>query len=677
MKVARTFLFVTFLAASSGSAQEVAAALFSNTASVGETVKLAVTVRGARGAELPQTLTVKGLQINLANRSTQFEMHNFKMSSVLTYTYTVVPEVAGEFTIPSIDVRVEGKTFSTQPMKLLVSGVSPMPQTPTPTQSTGPIPSTTPSTSTNNSEQFFADIIPSKKTAYVGEAVPVELRFYFNTRIGGQVGEFPGGMAGTGFARVQEFSKAVKREQVVNGANYTVFCFQTTIIAVKSGIMSIPEATLEARLQLPAKGLEDLGNVNSDVILKTTPVQIQIMPLPKDAHPVSFSEAVGKFTMEATVSHKITSAGEPVILNVTVYGKENLGAILAPVLTDNEGWQRLSITEHFMSADTLQFSYALIPKRDRSQTPRVAFSYFDPGTAKYETLISPPIAVDAKAIPEPVSPSISPIVDPPNEVSLDLGGGVKVEMLWIPVEGSDGTAMIEIGNFAERNSKEPVHSETISGPFRRTGKGFGYYLGKTEVTEAQWAAVTGQGRKAQTSVTEKTFLEIQSFIETLNSKSGQFAQFPQTRDGSPGVIRLPTEAEWEYAARGGSCPDYSAKDPYKGDIERHEVFAEAGSGGRAKQVASFPPNPLGLHDMLGNAREFVEGSYSVGGRVGGLLLKGGSYLSERQEVRSSARTEQSRTGKDGKPARRPDAGFRLCISADVFTSLGGRAKFFL
>jgi len=257
------------------------------------------------------------------------------------------------------------------------------------------------------------------------------------------------------------------------------------------------------------------------------------------------------------------------------------------------------------------------------------------------------------------------------DVSLDLGGGVKMEFVWIPVGGTDGTTSIKIGDFSGLNAKEQPHMASIFGPFRQRSDGFGYYLGKAEITEAQWAIIMGGGMKARTPVTGKTYLEILSFVESLNAKSRQFASFPHTGDKSPGVIRLPTEAEWEYAARGGTGPDYMAADPYKGDVERHEVFSMPGSGGHAREVATFPPNPLGLHDMLGNVREFVEENYSVGGRVGSAyVLKGGSYTSEKSELRSSARTEQPRFDKDGKPSRRLDAGFRLCISADVFTSLG-------
>jgi len=257
-----------------------------------------------------------------------------------------------------------------------------------------------------------------------------------------------------------------------------------------------------------------------------------------------------------------------------------------------------------------------------------------------------------------------------DEVSLNLGGGVTMEFVWVPVEGSDGRATVKIGDQTGAHGKEPVKTETIWGPFQGSGQRFGYYLAKTEVTEAQWALVMGGNKKERTPVTGKTFLEILGFIEALNARTVEFATFPRTADGTPGVIRLPSEAEWEYAARGGSGPDYAANDPYQGDIGRHEVFSSPGSNGRAQEVATFQPNALGLYDMLGNVREFVGGGYSIAGMVGGHLLKGGSYTSEKAEMRSSARTEQSRTAKDGKPSRRLDAGFRVCISSEVFTSLG-------
>lgn len=403
-------------------AQELSAGLSTNLAQVGEPVQLMVTVRGARGADVPQTLSVKGLQINLAGRSTQFEMHNFKMSSTLTYTYLVVPQFEGEFTIPSFDVQIEGKTFRTQAMKLTVSGNMRAQQQPAfPQQNPAPMPPGQAPASDGEGEPFFADLVLSKKKVFVGEVVPVELRFYFNSRIGGQVGERPN-FGGEGFT-VQKFSNAVKREQVVNGTSYVVFSFQSAITAVKAGTLQIPEASLEARLQLPGKapqGLADIFNNfpipqgmfsdNRDVSIRTKPVQVEVLPLPKDGRPDDFTGAVGKFSMEASVSPRKVSAGEPVNLKVVVSGQGNFEGMGAPVLTGDEGWRSYPPSDKFQSADSIGFSgektfeFALIARQDQTRTPGVRFPYFDPSTGKYAVLTQEPLAVDAKVggAPQPV-----------------------------------------------------------------------------------------------------------------------------------------------------------------------------------------------------------------------------------------------------------------------------------
>ena len=407
-------------------AQEVAVGLSVNQAQVGEPVQLMVTVRGARGADVPQTLAVKGLQINLAGRSTQFEMHNFKMSSTLTYTYLVVPQFEGEFTIPSFDVQIEGKTFRTQAMKLSVSGGARAPQQmPGFPQNTAPMPSGPPPASADAGEPFFAELVLSKKKAYVGEVVPVELRFYFNSRIGGQVGERPT-FGGEGFT-VQKFSNAVKRDQVVNGASYVVFSFQSAITAVKSGTLEIPEATLEARLQLPGKAPQGLGDFfnnlplpqgmfadNREVTLKTKPTQIEILPLPKEGRPEDFSGAVGRFTMEASVSPKKASAGEPVNLKVAVSGQGNFEGMGAPVLTGDEGWRSYPPSDKFQSTDAVGFTgektfeFPLIARQDQTRTPGVRFSFFDPSAGKYSVLAQEPLEVNAKAGGAPPVAAVTP-----------------------------------------------------------------------------------------------------------------------------------------------------------------------------------------------------------------------------------------------------------------------------
>lgn len=414
----RLALFLcVFFSVAIARAQDVTCGLSSNEASVGETVQLVVTIRGARGADVPQTLAVNGLRINLAGRSTQFEMNNFKLSSTLIYTYMVVPQAEGQFTIPPFDIRIDKKTFRTEAMRLSVAGGNRLPPAPSVPQMQGN-PQLPPAggRSAGPERPYFGELLLTKKTAYVGEVIPAELRFYFNTRYGGQVSERPN-FSGEGFT-VQKFSKGDKREQVIDGENYVVFIFKTAVTPVKSGGLEIPKAVLEARLQVPGnapRGFEDFfnnfgGAVPSgmftdtrDVAIETKPVQIEVSPLPKDGRPEDFSGAVGKFTLDATVSPKKAAAGEPVTLRATVAGQGNVEAMGAPTLTGDEGWRSYPPTDKLQAVDATGFTgekvfeFPIIARADQHQTPGLSFSYFDPAAGKYETLTQAPLPVEAKA----------------------------------------------------------------------------------------------------------------------------------------------------------------------------------------------------------------------------------------------------------------------------------------
>ncbi|MFM8763351.1 MAG: BatD family protein, partial [Spartobacteria bacterium] len=202
-------------------AQEATAGLSSPAAVVGRPVEMVITVRDARSAEVPQTLDVPGLRIELMGRSTRFEMNNFKISSSLTYTYSVLPQQAGDFDIPAIEVRAGERTLKTNPLRLSVADASTM--QPPQGLPNAPLPQMPPSggqAPSGNTIPYFGELVLSKKKAYVGEAIPAELRYYFNSSIGGEVGDRPN-LVGEGFT-VQKLANVPKREQIVNGQNYIV-----------------------------------------------------------------------------------------------------------------------------------------------------------------------------------------------------------------------------------------------------------------------------------------------------------------------------------------------------------------------------------------------------------------------------------------------------------------------
>src|SRR5256714_7068783 len=153
-------------------APSVTAVLSSSQATVGETVELQIKVTGPGDARPPEEISVDGLEIHSTGTSRQFEIHNFATSSSVTYSYTILPLKAGRFTIPSQIIRAGGQVLKTPELVLNVADA--------PGQSAPNRPGrTTQRQSSNPGDLVFAELIVPKKTAYVGEIVPVQIRMGF------------------------------------------------------------------------------------------------------------------------------------------------------------------------------------------------------------------------------------------------------------------------------------------------------------------------------------------------------------------------------------------------------------------------------------------------------------------------------------------------------------------
>ena len=183
---------------------QVNASISSQTGQVGVPLQLQYQfINLGRPGDMPRSLGVDGLEIRLTGKSQRTEIVNMQASSMAIYSYTVIPNRPGSFTIPGFAVQVDGRQVRTPAVSLRVSGpggrlppppgpgvqqmLPPPPmqqqqrqQQQRPPRQTQPQPApgrTVPRTDSGEPAPYFGEVVIGDKSVYVGEVVPVELRF--------------------------------------------------------------------------------------------------------------------------------------------------------------------------------------------------------------------------------------------------------------------------------------------------------------------------------------------------------------------------------------------------------------------------------------------------------------------------------------------------------------------
>ena len=211
----------------------------------------------------------------------------------------------------------------------------------------------------------------------------------------------------------------------------------------------------------------------------------------------------------------------------------------------------------------------------------------------------PLVYADGKALVQssiastPSTPSIPSTSSTPaggkNPMTADLGGGVKMDLGWVPERGGEG----------------------------------GFWAGKYEVTQEQYEAVTGKNpsgfKGAKNPVEMVSWNDAKAFCASLSKKTGR-------------SCGLPTEKQWEFACRAGSTGDYCFGSD-EGQLGEYAWY-DKNSGNQTHPVGQKKPNAFGLYDVHGNVEEWCEDAVEGGSRV----LRGGSWYYDPHYCRASFRS---------------------------------------
>ncbi len=389
----------------------VSAGLVEPSVDAGQPAEYHIDVTDGHVEEAPPAPAVSGLTITYAGQSHSTQItggfgSGFHSTETTTYIYSVETREPGRYVIPGQEIRSGRDRLTVPAVTLEVGG----------TGGAG-------AGGNSGRQAFFAELLIPKKDAYVGESIPAEVRVYFGADVGvGQLDASPE-VTGDGFS-VQKFTPPRMSMEMVDGVRYRVISYKTSLAGAKTGTLTVGPVRVNPVIQLPRPQIRRRSNFNDpfddpffnspfgafnrqpprQVTITADPVSVEIKPLPP-GKPAGFSGAIGQFKLEAQADPPKARTGDPVTVRLSLRGRGNFDRISPPELEDDAGLRTYPPTSKFQADDEVglsgvkTFDQVLIPDGPRRSLPGYRFNYLDPATGRYETVETPPVAVNITGAP--------------------------------------------------------------------------------------------------------------------------------------------------------------------------------------------------------------------------------------------------------------------------------------
>lgn len=361
----------------------------------------------------PYTSTSSSTSFVNGKRTSSFEQ---------TYTYMLMAQKEGTFTIGPATVKVDGENIQSNGVRIQV-----LPEDEVAPDGTGGAPdgrgNSRQSTSGNpgsqggqggsvSSENLFVRTIASKTRVHEQEALMVTYKLYFANVDVAQLTNNTKLPEFTGFLKQELEQGEIQTElEHYNGRNYqTAVLYRTILYPQHSGDIKIDPANFEAVLrvqvqQRPRSIFDDFfGSYTNVTRMLTAPgVTIHVAALP-GGKPAGFSGGVGRFTLTPTISQTELQTNDAVTIRLDISGSGNMKLLKTPAIEWPEGFEPYDpkVTNNFNTttagvSGTKSIEYLAIPRSAGEYTiPAVHFSYFDIDEKKYKTLSTPEYTIRVK-----------------------------------------------------------------------------------------------------------------------------------------------------------------------------------------------------------------------------------------------------------------------------------------
>lgn len=240
--------------------------------------------------------------------------------------------------------------------------------------------------------KLYIDI--PKRNLYVGEAIPVEIVAYFSNKYPPSVDRYP--YIKTGSFLIDNGSKYTNDgdEKVINGEKWIKVVWNSHLTPLKSGELEI-EIVLDSYISKSSDNSGFFTNTERKMLKTSTVLQtINVKTLPIENRPISFSGAIGDFSINDTLNISEANVGDPLTLTMDIFGEGNFQRILVPKIKDNKNnWKLYPDSSSFKGSNksnyqgVKSFKQILSPtSEDVTFLPIFSFSYFNPIQEKYMEL---------------------------------------------------------------------------------------------------------------------------------------------------------------------------------------------------------------------------------------------------------------------------------------------------
>lgn len=393
---------------------------------LGETAICSITVDGAAGSPPPRLPSIKGFDVTGAGTEQSISITPAGRSVSVTHKFHLTALEAGTFQIGPFAYNLGQQTVNLPAIEVRVMPAS-----------TGD-PSAPPAQ--RWSDLLFATLTSDRPTVYVQEQFDIVLKVYSQgLNLDRQIALTDLKTTGLSLGNFEELGAG---REVVSNQVFDVRQFRARATALTAGNFTLAPR-LRVNVLVPRQRSRDpfwgdspfesifFGRMEArPVDLEARPQQFTVAELPTDGRPSGFAGAVGQYAFDVDVRPTELRVGDPVTVTLRITGDGNIDTVSPPPIAPGEAFKtyEAKLLQQDPAAGQKTFEVVVIPKSlDARQLPPLAFSYFDPRTGQYETIVRGPFPLDVK----PASAEAPLVIQGPARPSIVIPQSLGSDLVYL------------------------------------------------------------------------------------------------------------------------------------------------------------------------------------------------------------------------------------------------------